>query len=79
MTYLILLILILNIVFNIDIPYFGIVSSKIYDKRYDLNFEIINFLFFDGDVPCSPSYIFLSLFTLQECFLMVMTSTTKTF
>ena len=34
----------------------GIVSSKIYDKRYDLNFEIINFPFLDGDVPRSPSY-----------------------
>ena len=34
----------------------GIVSSKIYDKRDDLNFEIINFPFLDGDVPRSPSY-----------------------
>ena len=34
----------------------GIVSSKIYDKRDDLNFEIVNFPFLDGDVPCSPSY-----------------------
>ena len=34
----------------------GIVSSKIYDKRDDFNFEIVNFLFLDGDVPCSPSY-----------------------
>ena len=32
------------------------VSSKIYDKRDDLNFEIVNFPFFDGDVPRSPSY-----------------------
>ena len=28
----------------------------IYDKRDDLNFEIVNFPFLDGDVPCSPSY-----------------------
>ena len=34
----------------------GIVSSKIYDKRDDFNFEIVNFPFLDGDVPCSPSY-----------------------
>ena len=34
----------------------GIVSSKIYDKRDDLNFEIENFPFLDGDVPRSPSY-----------------------
>ena len=34
----------------------GIVSSKIYDKRYDFNFEIVNFPILDGDVPRSPSY-----------------------
>ena len=34
----------------------GIISSKIYDKRDDFNFEIINFPFLDGDVPRSPSY-----------------------
>ena len=34
----------------------GIVSSKIYDKRDDFNFEIVNFSFLDGDVPRSPSY-----------------------
>ena len=34
----------------------GIVSSKFYDKRDDFNFEIVNFPFLDGDVPCSPSY-----------------------
>ena len=33
-----------------------IVSSKIYDKRGDFNFEIVNFPFLDGDVPRSPSY-----------------------
>ena len=32
----------------------GIVSCKIYDNRDD--FEIVNFPFLDGDVPCSPSY-----------------------
>ena len=35
----------------------GIVSSKIYDKRDDFNFEIVNFPFLDdGDVPRSPPY-----------------------
>ena len=34
----------------------GMVSSKIYDKRDDFNFEIVNFTFLDGDVPRSPSY-----------------------
>ena len=33
----------------------GIVSSKIYDKRDDFNFEIVNFPFLDGDFPRSPS------------------------
>ena len=40
---------------NLSIPN-GIVSFKIYDKRDDLNFEIVNFPFLDGDVPRSPSY-----------------------
>ena len=34
----------------------GIVSFKIYDKRDDFNFEIVNFPFLDGDIPHSPSY-----------------------
>ena len=34
----------------------AIVSSKIYDKRDDFNFEIVNFPFLDGDVPHSPFY-----------------------
>ena len=40
----------------------GIVSSKIYDKWDDFNFEIVNFPYLDGDVPCSPSYgVYISL------------------
>ena len=34
----------------------GIVSSKIYDKQDDFDFEIVNFPFLDGDVLHSPSY-----------------------
>ena len=34
----------------------GIVSSKIYDKRDDFSFEIVNFPFLDGGVSRSPSY-----------------------
>ena len=34
----------------------GFVSSKIYDKRGDLDFDIVNFQFLDGDVPLSTSY-----------------------
>ena len=32
------------------------VSTKIYDKRDDFNFDIVNFPFLDGDVPQCPSY-----------------------
>ena len=33
-----------------------IVSTKMYDKCDDFDFEIVNFPFLDGDVPCSTSY-----------------------
>ena len=33
-----------------------IVSTKILEKRDDFDFEIVNFPFFDGDVPRSTSY-----------------------
>ena len=35
----------------------GFVSSKIYDKRDDFDFDIVNFPFLDGDVPRSTSYV----------------------
>ena len=34
----------------------GFVSSKIYDKRDDFDFDIINFPFLDGDIPRATSY-----------------------
>ena len=34
----------------------NIVSTKIYDKRDDFDFEIVNFQFLEGDVPRSTSY-----------------------
>ena len=34
----------------------GLVSSKIYDKHDDFDFDIVNFPFLDGDVPRRPSY-----------------------
>ena len=48
----------------------GIFSSKIYDKQDDFNFEIVNVLFLDGDVPCSlpKVYIFRSLFVCESVF-----------
>ena len=39
----------------------GFISSKIYDKRDDFDFDIVNFPFLDSDVPHSTSngvYIF---------------------
>ena len=51
---------------NIDNPYFedlhlsvanGFVSSKIYDKRDDFDFDIVNFPFLNGDVPRRASYV----------------------
>ena len=34
----------------------GIVSTKMYDKRDDFDFDIVNFPFLDGDVPRRTSY-----------------------
>ena len=34
----------------------GFVSSRIYDKRDDFDFDIVKFPFLDGDVPRSISY-----------------------
>ena len=47
-----------------------IVSSNIYDKRDDFNFEIVT--------PLPMVYIFLNLFVLLEYVLMLVTSTTET-
>ena len=42
----------LQYLFQTDFP------SKIYDKRDDFDFDIVNFPFLDGDVPRSTSYGF---------------------
>ena len=34
----------------------GFVSSKIYDKRDDFDFDTVYFPFLDGDVPRRPAY-----------------------
>ena len=41
----------------------GAVSTKIYDKRDDFDFDIVNFPFLDGDVPGVPhmGYTYLNL------------------
>ena len=41
----------------------GFVKTKIYDKRDDFDFDIVNFPFLDGDVPRSASYgVYISQF-----------------
>ena len=45
------------------------VSTKIYDKRDDFDFDIFNSPFLDGDVPRRPSYgiyTYLNLFALPK-------------
>ena len=42
----------------------GFVSSTIYDKRDDFDFDTVNFPFLEIDVPRAPSYF--CLFGLQE-------------
>ena len=41
----------------------GTVSTKIYDKRDDFDFDIVNFPFLDGDAPGVPhmGYTYLNL------------------
>ena len=44
----------------------GFVSSKIYDKRDDFDFDIVNFPFLDDDVPRRPSYgVYISQLTFD--------------
>ena len=54
-----------------------IVSTKIYEKRDDFDFEIVNFPFLDGDVPLlhSIEFIFLNSFVLLEHLALLLTST----
>ena len=44
-------------------------KTKIYDKRDDFDFDIVNFPFLDGDVPRSTSYgVYISqLSSVQSC------------
>ena len=55
----------------------GTVSTKIYDKRDDFDFDIVNFPFLDGDVPrrTSYGYTYLNLYS-PELLQILMTLTT---
>ena len=55
----------------------GTVSTKIYDKRDDFDFEIVIFPFLDGDVPGVPhmGYTYLSLLDSPELLQILVTLT----
>ena len=57
----------------------GSVSSKIYDKRDDFDFDIVNFPFLEGDVPRSVSYglNICNLLGLLESAIMLRNSASK--
>ena len=61
---------------NLCISY-GTVSTKIYDKRDDFDFDIVNFPFLDGDVPrrTSYGYTYLNLLDSPELLQILMTLT----
>ena len=50
-------------------------TARLHIRDY-FDFDIVNFLFLDGDVPRRPSmvYIYLNLFALPEHLRMLMTS-----
>ena len=56
----------------------GTVSTKIYDKRDDFDFDIVNFPFLDGDVPRRTSYgvCISQLIRFPELLQILMTLTT---
>ena len=56
------------------------VSSKIYDKHGNFDFDIVNFLFVDGMFLLLQlmGFIYLSLFSLLECLVMSLTLTLET-
>ena len=42
------------------------VSTTIYDKRDDFDFDIVNFPFLDGDVPRRTSYgVYISVYSFR--------------
>ena len=55
----------------------GFISCKIYYKRDDFDFEIVNFLYLDGDVLVEHPTVFISrnVFSLPECLVMFLTNT----
>ena len=60
----------------------GTVSTKIYYKRDEFDFDVVNFQFLDGDIPRRTSYImaftYLSLFVSLQHLLTLATSVVGT-
>ena len=57
----------------------GTVSTKIYEKLDDFDFDIVNFPLLDGDVPRRTSYgvyIYLNMFDSPELLQILVTLTT---
>ena len=54
----------------------GTVSTKIYDKRDNFDFDIVNFPFLDGDVPGVPHMVYINLLDSPELLQILMTLTT---
>jgi len=46
----------------------GTLTTKLYDKRDDFNFTIVNYPFLDSNIPSSPVLVFTcrSCFDIQE-------------
>ena len=65
----------IKLILQIPMPPFGFtsfyfkrfVSSKIYDKRGDFDFDIVNFPFLDGDIPKSSFLWSIYLSTNKVC------------
>ena len=55
------------LVFRFTFINFRRISSKIYDKPDDFDFDTVNYPFVDGDVPRTMLFTFLNLFALQGC------------
>ena len=54
---------------HLSVANYGLVSSKINDKRDDFDFDIVNFPFLDVDVPRRASYgVYISQLIRFSCY-----------
>ena len=47
---------------HLEIKSEGRLRTKLYDKRDDFNFPLVNFPFICGNIPAAPAYEFISLY-----------------